>query len=238
MNFRAIKIGCVVLLGSALQVGAAVDDMKCGSLKNAYGPYDYYKDKSNLPVVEGHHFTPEVESLVSGKVGRAGSNVGSDLDYTLRAFPNHPRALMSMVRYGERERAEKPRHTLYTVECYLYRAWRFRPDDGMVRLIYATYLAKHGRSSEALNHLNDAINLGESSSNLDYNIGLIYLDLKDYDKSLSYAHKAYQAGFPLPGLRDRLKKAGKWKEPALVVDPAPQSIPETQEVKAEPDPTK
>jgi len=43
-------------------------------------------------------------------------------------------------------------------------------------------------------------------------MGLIYFDLKDYDKALSFAHRAYGSGFPLPGLRDKLKKVGKWQE--------------------------
>ena len=45
-----------------------------------------------------------------------------------------------------------------------------------------------------------------------YNIGLGYADLKDYDKSLKYAHKAYKAGVRFTGLRDRLQRAGRWRD--------------------------
>ncbi len=221
MSYGILRIGAFCLLGGlALHtqyVYAEVNEFVCGSLQNAFGPYDFRSDKNNLVVVETHHFTPEVANLVSGVKHRPGSNVGSDLDYTLRAYPNHPGALMAMVRYGDRERTEKPRHTTHSVECYLDRALRFRPDDGMVRMIYATYLAKRSRSKEAMEHLNEAIRLGESSANLNYNIGLIYFDLKNYDESLVYAHKAYRMGFPLPGLRDKLKKISKWKEPEINV---------------------
>ena len=34
-----------------------------------------------------------------------------------------------------------------------------------------------------------------------------------YDKALASAHRAYGAGFPLPGLKNKLKRAGKWREP-------------------------
>ena len=71
----------------------------CGVLQNAYGPFDYrdpVSKRDNLPIVESFHFTPDVESL---RHGRSGSVLG-DLRYTLRAFPNHHRALKSMARYG------------------------------------------------------------------------------------------------------------------------------------------
>lgn len=221
MIYRLFRVGAFCLLGGlglhAQCVKAEVNEFVCGPLQNAFGPFDFRTDKSNLVVVEGHHFTPEVANLVSGVKHRPGSGVGTDIDYTLRAYPNHPGALMAIVRYGEREKTEKPRGTTYSVECYLDRASRFRPDDGMVRVVYATYLAKRGRNKEALDHLNEAIRLGESSANLNYNIGLIYFDLKNYDESLVYAHKAYRMGFPLPGLRDKLKKISKWKEPEIIV---------------------
>ncbi|MBK8376016.1 MAG: oligosaccharide flippase family protein [Sphingomonadales bacterium] len=226
MNNVAIKIGFIGLLGLVLlitkQVNAEVNEYACGSLQNAYGPYDYYSDKNRLPIVEANHFTPEVENLEGGMARRAGSNVGTDLDYTLRAFPNHPRALLSMVRYGEKTRKEKPPYASYSVECYLNRAVRFKPDDSIVRMIYAIYLSKHGRSSEALKELNEAIRLGENSANLYYNIGLVYFDLKDYDKALTNAQSAYQMGFPLPGLRNKLKRIGRWKEPEAT-EPVPGS---------------
>ena len=61
--------------------------------------------------------------------------------------------------------------------------------------------------------LDEAVELGVENSNLYYNMGLIYLDLKEYEKALNYAHQAYRLGFPLPGLRDRLRKAQKWRDP-------------------------
>lgn len=79
----------------------------CGSLENAYGPFDYTNPddfKNKLPLVEIAHFTPKVEGLMGGKSGY----LWGDLDYTLRAFPNHHRALYAFVRYEIRER-EKAR---------------------------------------------------------------------------------------------------------------------------------
>lgn len=204
--FNVCLFGILLLSGSLAL--ADVDDFSCGSLQNGYGPYDYRSDRDKLGVVEAHHFTSEVAGLVRGKSGY----IGGDLDYTLRAFPNHSRALMAMVQLGDREKATKASGAQYSVECYLNRAIRFRSDDATVKMIYANYLVKRGRSKDALKQLNDAVSLNDSNTSLNYNIALVYLELKEYDQALAYAHKAYQAGFPLPGLRDRLKRAGKWRE--------------------------
>jgi tetratricopeptide (TPR) repeat protein len=56
--------------------------------------------------------------------------------------------------------------------------------------------------------------LGGRSADINYNLGLIYLELGDTDNALARAHIAYAQGYPLPGLRNRLRKAGKWQEPA------------------------
>jgi tetratricopeptide (TPR) repeat protein len=218
MNKRPVKISHLVLLGLGFlifsQSRADVNDYICGSLQNAYGPYDYRSDKDKLRIVEQFHLTPEVISLVRGSTGE---HPGGDIDYTLRAFPNHSVALMSMVRLGDKEKKAKPSGSRYSVECWLYRAVRFRDNDATARMIYANYLAKQGRNAEALKQLNEAVELGEDSANLQYNIGFVYFNLGKFDEALNYAHRAYQAGFPLPGLRDKLKKAGKWKEPSASV---------------------
>ena len=100
------------------QSGAGVNDYVCGPIQNAYGPYDYRSDKDKLKIVEQVHLTPEVINLVKG----SSSTIGSDLDYTLRAFPNHHVALNAMIRLGEKQKAAKPIGANYGVECYLQRA--------------------------------------------------------------------------------------------------------------------
>jgi tetratricopeptide (TPR) repeat protein len=212
MNALTRKLARLLFVGTLsmqfLPAMAEVNDFACGPLRNAYGPYDYRSDKDKLGIVEGAHLTPDIINLR----GRHGGSLGRDIDYTLRAFPNHPQALMTMVKYGERSKTSRPSGATYSVECYLQRAIRFRDDDAMVKMIYAIYLAKNGRASEALTQLNAAADLGADSANLQYNIGLVYFDMKQFDKALQHAHSAYRQGFPLPGLRDKLKRAGKWKD--------------------------
>lgn len=203
-----------IALGAALLVTAALPAMAqqfslCGQLQNGYGPFDYRKDRDKLPIVDNSHFTPEVEMLMRGVSGY----IGGDLDYALRAFPNHHRALVAMMRLGEREKTSKPRGANYTVECYFDRATRFVPNDTVVRSLYATFLSKAGRRDDALAQLEQAVQHATDNPFAHYNIGLVYLEMKVYDKALVQAHRAIELGFPRTELADGLRQAGAWKDP-------------------------
>jgi tetratricopeptide (TPR) repeat protein len=181
----------------------------CGPLENGFGPFDYRTaSPTDRKLVEGAHFTPSVESLQRGNTGL----VGGDIDYTLRAFPNHPRALFAMTRLAERSKTTKPPGAHYPIECYYDRAIRFRPDDAMVRGLYAAFLIRQGRADEARLQLKVAEESGSNDPQVVYNLGLAYFDLREYERSLTFAKQAYAMGIPFPGLRDKLKRAGKWRD--------------------------
>ncbi len=207
--FFAAMAACWLPVSATAQVG--LEAMGCGSLQKeqgGHGPYDYRVDKDKLPVVELHHVDAGVETFTRQKTGA----FGGDIDYTLRAFPNHHRALMAMVNLGVKEKTNHARGARYTVDCYLLRAEAYRPDDSMVRVIYGLYYLKHGRPGDAVKKLEEARSIAGDDANVHYNLGLAYTDLKEYDKALKSAHVAYSKGFPLPGLRDRLRRAGVWRD--------------------------
>lgn len=206
---RLVRQVCAATALAGFATASFAQAGNCGPLANAFGPFDYRTEKGNsLYLVESAHFTPGVEALIAGNT----TYIGGDIDYTLRAFPNHHRALMAMIRLGEKEKTTQPRASRYSVECWLVRAVQFKPDDTIARLIYATFLGKNARVPEAMQQLEQANTLAKDNAFTHYNIGLVYFDLKQYDKSLAQAHTAYGLGFPQPGLRDQLKAAGKWKE--------------------------
>lgn len=217
------RLGVVIAFAGVLGSIANAQELQgCGSLSNGYGPYDYYTDKDKLPIVDNAHFTSDVESLIH----RHGKNLlGAELDYTLRAFPNHPRALSAMIRLGEKIQSERPQGALHSVYCYLERAVRFRPNDGMARVLMAVYLVKKKRFAEAEPHAQHAAEHADGSGNIHYNLGLVYLDMKDYPKALTHAHIAYANGFNLPGLRKRLKDAGAWQDPVPASTAPPSADP-------------
>jgi tetratricopeptide (TPR) repeat protein len=206
-------IALTCAFGAAHAQGAGINQYACGPLNppGQFGPYDYRTITSEIRhKVEDYHFTPSVETL---KVGNSGA-LGADIDYTLRAFPNNPRALMSVARYATTKHSEMMNGARYTAECYFERAIRFMPDDPMPHLVYAIYLKDHKRTAEARAHLDEAERLRGDPSNFDfdYNLGLLYYDVGVYDKSLVAAKRAYALGAPLPALMKKLKAAGKWTE--------------------------
>lgn len=226
------RIAAALLLAGGLAdlAGAAnVNDAYCGELSNAYGPYDFRKGRTdfaaNLALVEHAHFNQEVEHGLRG----ISSTLGGDLDYTLRAFPNHPRALSTMDRAALRDRTFVVRGAPRPAECYFNRALRFAPDDPAVYAVYGNYVAVRGRNEEALKLYAHAVILDPENPTLNYNLGLQYFKAKNFTLANKYAQKAYAAGFPLPGLKNMLTQAGKWDvaaaPPPKPAAPAPDSEP-------------
>jgi tetratricopeptide (TPR) repeat protein len=211
MIIRPVILLGFILVATFSKSFAAGDCPPAVPIPGQFGPFDYNNPDNkgqNLHIVETMHFTPQVEQLIRGQSGY----VGGDLDYTLRAFPNHPRALNAMARLALQEKTPTPRGAHFSVECYFNRAMDFVPTDPVPYLLYGNYLAKSSREQEALEKYQQAEKIDPQNANVLYNMGLLYFNMKQYDQSLTYAKKAYAAGFPLPGLRQKLESAGQWKE--------------------------
>lgn len=208
-SYRFIAVFCWVV---TLPVWAQSGVSECGNpFINHFGPWDYRTaTPQHLHTVESVHFTPKVESL---KGGNTTMTAGGDLGYTLNVFPNHHRGLMALIKLAKKEGTNRPREHRYTVECRFDRAERFAPNDAMVKSLHGIYLMQTGQNQEGAIKLEEALEMAGDNANIHYNLGLAYFDLKDYDKALASAHKAYKLGFQFPGLRNKLEKAGKWKDP-------------------------
>jgi tetratricopeptide (TPR) repeat protein len=215
--------------------GATVDETRCGVLylPGQYGPFDYrVATQEQKSLVEGAHFTPDVEQLIKGSTS---TTAGGDLDYTLRAFPNHPRALKSMMDLGVREKTPRPRGSRWTVDCYFNRALRLTPDDPMVRMVLGIYLLRNGEKKGAVEQLEIARTIGASSANFHYNLGLAYFQVQDYEKARTQAYKARELGYELQGLKNMLVRAGQWREkpPESTPPPAPDAPAGSDAAKAD-----
>jgi len=190
--------------------GTDLKGLPCQGLAQGYGPFDYTNPqhvRSRLPVVEAHHFTAEVEGLVRGKSGY----ILGDLDYTLRAFPNHHRALYALIRFVT-EPGHMGRQYIGKLEsqpeCYLQRALRFKPDDGKVHMLFGLYLHKLGKLVEAEGYYRTAVKIMPRSAEAHYNLGLVLTDQDKFAEAVPVAKLAYELGYPLSGLRRRLAAAG------------------------------
>jgi predicted Zn-dependent protease len=203
--------------------GVVMAQTSCGPLPSGgYGPYDYRTDKSKLPVVEIHHFTPPVEALIRGQTGA----IAGDLDYVLEKFPNHHRALIAMTRLAARMKTDQPAPSQYTVECHFDRALRFRQDDTVVRGLYALYLNSKGRRADAIQQLDIATTYAKDNPLTHKNLGLTYLELGETDRAVERAKAVEGLGLDAGELVQRLKAIGRWpqsSEPAATRGAASQA---------------
>lgn len=199
-----------------LAMKPAVAEMNCpgspfvnGPEDSGVGPYDYHDQKARktyLANVEKHHFSESVESLRKGITG----SVGQDISYMLNSFPNHPRALVSMMNIALSKNASLRYGMTRSPECFLDRAVKFRPSDVKAREVLGVYLFKIGDYDEAKKHFEFALRGGYDDPMFHYNFGLLSIKLRNWDAALFHARKAYGAGVPFPGLRRQLEQAGKW----------------------------
>jgi Flp pilus assembly protein TadD len=202
----------VLLAVAAAPLGAAfgqdLGEAQCGSLSNAVGPLDYYSRDSEAvrlrANVEFNHFNQDVRSL---RAGQTSAEVMGDLDYVLRAFPNHPEALLLVARY----QAGGGSHGKFrTTECYFDRAKRFVPGDPIVHMLYAIQLARTQQNDRALAEYEEALAISPDYTEAHYNIGLLLVKLGRFDEARAHAEKAYAAGYPLDGLRRQLIRHNAW----------------------------
>jgi len=201
---------CFLFVGfSALSLSR--DNVSCGiengvPLTPGYGPYDYtnpsHRDK--LPIVINIHFTREVEMLIEGSTG----TVYSDIDYTLRAIPNYHRALYAISRLEIRNGGfDREKNKYYSSFCYFERAVALQPKDFVAYMLYGIHFHRVGDLNGALNKYNKSEELGNDSAEFYYNFSLLYFDLDEIELSKDYAGKAYALGYPLQGLKKKLKLA-------------------------------
>jgi hypothetical protein len=202
------SIWCLApLLVLAAEGGFSQEIEGCGNLANAFGPFDYRDPTArtqSLEMVESFHFTQDVEQLVRGAA--SGTLIG-DLDYTLRAFPNHHRALSAVSRYELRGGGTWINPAIRSAACYFNRALAFQPGDAIVRLLFSNHLLKSGNKQAAREQLDEAVALQPNDVEVSYNAGLLYLEFGDLARAKQLAEVAYAGGYPLPGLRRKLAAA-------------------------------
>lgn len=205
------------LLGVAGGPAHAQVEPYCGQLANGYGPFDYRKERGKaLGIVDAYHFNSDVRNLRKGQSG----SLGGDLDYILRASPNHHLALATISEWGVRLKTKEPPTLPRSIDCYFERASRFQPDDHLVRLLYANFLQRMNLKAEALAALEPLEKLDDLQAFTHQNLGMLLLDLGEPERALVQAWKSQELGWARPGLKERLERAGQWREPPAPADTA------------------
>ena len=82
-------------------------------------------------------------------------------------------------------------------------------------MLFAGYLIKKARLDEATQQLDEAILLAGDNPFTDFNVGLVFLDMKNYERAMVRAQRG-STGFTSSGLKNRLATVGKWVEPPTV----------------------
>lgn len=216
----AVLIFPFVVLGeeapkdSAPWVGGSLEGFPCSGKDQGYGPFDYTVPSNRVKIkpVEAFHYTSEVENLISGHTG----GIADDLDYTLRAVPNHHKALLSLIRYKLKlndKQVTRAEPLPTPVECYLQRAVHFVPKDAISYSLYAYYMQKINQWDKAARIYEKSLQVVPDNAKIEYSYGLLLIQLHQYDKALEYAQKAYtHSGGKAPnGLKNKLIKLGVWR---------------------------
>ena len=175
---------------------------------------DYYTLRSSSPTaspeyirnalgaVEKHHLTPALEHVRNGLHCRS----LEDLNFILNYFPNHPRALL--LKDDACKKCPKP--AVCRMEETFARAVAVNREAAGTYVVQGISLAHSGKHSAAIESYKRALELEPASVNAHYNLGLSYFEMKRYEQANQHAQDAYQQGFALPGLRDKLKRSGHW----------------------------
>ena len=197
-----------ILLFLALTASSTALGNDCGEIyiPGNIGPFDW-KDKANVAHIEAAHFGPNIEGLIGTEWDLAGN-----LSYILRTVPNHPRALAAVIRFGERFKTNKTQHLQYSIECWFDRAIRFRPKETIPQVMFSQYLAKQGHIDAAMKHLEMATLNAKDNGFSHYNIGLMYMTLKEYPLAAASARRAKELGFRRTNLEDELRRLNRWLE--------------------------
>jgi len=217
----AATVAALLATGIGMGTAAAQSAENCGPVKmeGQSGPWDYRRERwpdkdkpfydSMLANVEANHFPP-LSAMLIRPLQRT---FMGDIGYTLQRWPNHYRALNSLVRLGERMNSTNPEAHPRSIYCWFDRAVRFVPDDTVLRGLFADYLMRQKRNPEALQQLQAMEKHAKENPITYYNLGLLYAELKRNDDALVNAHKAQAMGHPnLGALKDRLVAAGAWRD--------------------------
>ncbi|MEZ5571766.1 MAG: tetratricopeptide repeat protein [Halioglobus sp.] len=215
-----VLLGCISVSTQAWDadkrapwVGKMLSGAKCDGGQVPFGPYDYLqRDRfpAQLEVVEEVHFTSNIEQLRSGNT----TSAMGDVHYTLQTWPNHHRALNTALQFRLQHKALWRTNNValgYPAECYLQRAMNFSPKDPVPYMLYGLLMHQMKQYNKALFAYRLAVKLQPDDLITQYNMGLTLAEMKKYGEARKVAQKVYAAGFPLPGLKRKLEKAGQWQ---------------------------
>ncbi len=215
-----VKTTILVGMAALMQVAAASGateapgpttfSLHCGPVRYVdTGTVDYRLKDSDPRIKKAvwdlDHFHTSIAAAEMQKANPYAGNVVANLDFSLRHSPNHHDALALLIRW---DLAGRPLLGFPGARCSLDWARQFAPDDAVVYLYGGNYFWKSRDFPQANAWYERALELAPESAEAHYNFGLFLLEQGDYAAAREHARAAYAEGFPLPGLKQKLAKAG------------------------------
>jgi tetratricopeptide (TPR) repeat protein len=218
---RCVRVAS--LSGSLVGVILAVTAMTAGAQVEIGKANDYYQARGSgqLRTVEQYHLGKGEAHLRKREYAQA----YSEFLFILKIFPNHPRTLALMVQVCEQWKSPHCRS-----EEFLERAVSINPNASGTFVVQGIYLHRMRQYPKAIESYKQALEIDPNSVNAQYNLGLAYLETKQYESANEHAQRAYALGAPMPGLRQGLERVGQWKPAQQGAATSPQ--PETSGSKA------
>ena len=183
-----------------------------------FGPWDYYDvdEPSDPDYHDGRwweaiktHAEPGFDAMNDDPFDQGAYNRAADeFDYLLRAYPNHPQILQGVIQLELKRRDSSRRLIRYKTppECYLIRAAVFRPRQSHVPQLMGIYLQRLGEADRAIEFYRQALELSPDAAEIQYNLGLAYFEINEFQLAAGCARQAYRLGYPLRGLQSKLRR--------------------------------
>lgn len=165
------------------------------------------KDARDLRYHQYFHIQPAQKQISSGNLSR---NVMNNLHFVLHKVPNDHRALALLVQWAKAGGYDKK---YASPGCYLTWARQFTPDDTTVLAYGGYYFYDKKDVDRARQWWEQALAIDADNADVNYNLGLLMFDQGRYTDARTHAMAAYAAGYPLPGLREKLQQVGQWQQP-------------------------
>jgi len=168
-------------------------------------PIDYFaaRGSGRLGVVESYHLGPCQRLYASREWSRA----LNECNFILRAYPNHPSALLIVSQICDQWNSG----TCLLLDDVFERAVAINPKAPGTYVVQGIHLNRVKRYVPAIERFKIALELDPNNMNAHYNVALTYLDAGQFELANVHAHRAYELGATPPGLRNRLQQSGQWK---------------------------
>ena len=185
-------------------------NLNCGPVRYVdTGTVDYrLKDsdpRTKKAVWDLDHFHTSIAAAEMQTAKPYPGKVVDNLDFALRHSPNHHEALALLIRW---DLAGRPLLGFPGARCSLDWARQFAPEDASIYLYGGNYFWKAKDIPRARAWYQRALELAPELAEAHYNYGLFLFEQGDFAAARDHARTAYATGFPLPGLKEKLAKAG------------------------------